>query len=47
MAAEESDPLYDPAKRKRVRPGRVPPVIEGEAVAPAPEPAAAPAEAER
>ncbi len=44
MAADETDPLYDPAKRKRARSARVPPVIEGEvaAPAPAPEPEAAP-----
>ena len=39
MAADETDPLYDPAKRKRARPGRVPPVIEGEVAAPEPAPA--------
>ena len=36
MAADETDPLYDPARRKRSKSGRVPPVIEGEAVEPAP-----------
>ena len=41
MAADETDPLYDPARRKKARSGRVPPVIEGEAVEPAP---AAPSE---
>ena len=38
MAADETDPLYDPARRKRSKSGRTPPVIEGEAAAPAPEP---------
>lgn len=44
MAADETNPLYDPAKRKKPRPGRVPPVIEGERVeaAPAPKPAPKP-----
>ena len=36
MAADETDPLYDPARRKKSRSGRVPPVIEGEAVESAP-----------
>ncbi len=36
MAAEETDPLYTPTPRKRAKPGRTPPVIEGEAVEAAP-----------
>ena len=39
MAADETDPLYDPARRKKSKSGRVPPVIEGEAVEPEPAPA--------
>ena len=35
MAADETDPLYDPSRRKKSKSGRVPPVIEGEAVEPA------------
>jgi hypothetical protein len=47
MAADETDPLYEPGRRKRSRSGRTPPVIEGEVAAPAPasapEPEPAPA----
>ena len=47
MAAEETDPLYTPTPRKRAKAGRVPPVIEGEALEAAPpaQPEAEPAPA--
>jgi hypothetical protein len=38
MAADESDPLNDQAKRRKPRPGRAPAVIEGEVVGPRPDP---------
>lgn len=42
MAADETDPLYEPSRRKRSRSGRPPPVIEGEVATPAPASAPAP-----